>query len=316
MPEGLDLWAAFEATSVASVGRAVMSRRHLAGTLSTPTGSIVACDPLGGIEREPFALGVAPGHYPVELLLAADADDTRVALARVLFSAERPSSWCLATWGDRDPRALRPGQVFGYGVDAGTGCFADAGAGAAFDAGAREALLAGLQASYADTWCSASWRGGGGSLVAFSSGYGDGVYASWWGLDAAGRPGCLVTDFEIIDLTLPGLPDDPAFRAAHVAATAARLLELLPALSADPWGPARSPAYSAAAELDAMRDDAATTLPRLLEALEAAPDKYVADVLLFAIKPVARASAASRAVLTAWLRERRGSAWAARLLGP
>ena len=35
------------------------------------------------------------------------------------------------------------------------------------------------------------------NCVAFMSGYGDGIYSSYWGLDANGAPLCLTTDFEV-----------------------------------------------------------------------------------------------------------------------
>jgi hypothetical protein len=35
------------------------------------------------------------------------------------------------------------------------------------------------------------------NCVAFMSGYGDGIYSSYWGLDASGAPVCLTTDFEV-----------------------------------------------------------------------------------------------------------------------
>jgi hypothetical protein len=35
------------------------------------------------------------------------------------------------------------------------------------------------------------------NLILFESGFGDGFYSSRWGLDGAGRPVMLVTDFQI-----------------------------------------------------------------------------------------------------------------------
>jgi hypothetical protein len=41
--------------------------------------------------------------------------------------------------------------------------------------------------------------GSGANLVAFESGAGDGSYPSYWGLDEAGLPAALVTDFGLLD---------------------------------------------------------------------------------------------------------------------
>ncbi|TIO99292.1 MAG: DUF4241 domain-containing protein, partial [Mesorhizobium sp.] len=35
--------------------------------------------------------------------------------------------------------------------------------------------------------------------VMFDTGYGDGSYRSFWGLDAAGEPLLLMTDFEVLE---------------------------------------------------------------------------------------------------------------------
>jgi hypothetical protein len=58
-----------------------------------------------------------------------------------------------------------------------------------------------METTYRDTW---SWLvfqpepARNPNIVAFSSGYGDGIYASYVGWDAAGDPVCVVTDFGVI----------------------------------------------------------------------------------------------------------------------
>ncbi|WP_317615143.1 MULTISPECIES: DUF4241 domain-containing protein [Bacillus] len=36
-------------------------------------------------------------------------------------------------------------------------------------------------------------------IAMFTTGFGDGMYPSFWGLDENGEPACLVTDFLIMD---------------------------------------------------------------------------------------------------------------------
>ena len=36
------------------------------------------------------------------------------------------------------------------------------------------------------------------NTIAFSTGWGDGAYGSWWGLRADGKPCCLVSDFHVL----------------------------------------------------------------------------------------------------------------------
>lgn len=40
---------------------------------------------------------------------------------------------------------------------------------------------------------------GPGNIIMFTSGWGDGFYASWFGYDAQGHVAALVTDFTVVD---------------------------------------------------------------------------------------------------------------------
>jgi hypothetical protein len=93
-------------------------------------------------------------------------------------------------------------------VDSGTGCFASPEALAAFtampSAGAdQDPLINALEANGVPTWSHACLDVGPNlNVVAFSTGYGDGVYATFWGLDAQGAPVCALTDFGFVEWTL------------------------------------------------------------------------------------------------------------------
>ena len=201
-----------------------------AGRIALPSGRVIACDPLVSLETSgrPFTRAVPEGRYPVTLgLLEGD-----VALASVRFGRAKVARWELAlSAGERDEG--RPG----YGVDSGKGCFADADAAEGYAAQRRalgqrvaqqlldegvdpkgpswhEAYAARIAEEGPDLLAAAAMSAaiqkkrfasivlggeGGGSLVAFTTGVGDGVYASYWGLDAKGRPMMLVTDFGLLD---------------------------------------------------------------------------------------------------------------------
>lgn len=163
-----------------------------AGELHVPSGRIVTCDPFV-VDGPTLERAVTPGSYPVVLSVAVFADDQRVAAATVRFADRAVAQWI-------------PGGD--YTVDAGTGAFVDARAHAAILAEpphwptpsytALEHQL--LTEHYTHTWGWASYRpaaGDGGNCVAFMSGYGDGVYTSYWGLDDAGDAVALTTDFEV-----------------------------------------------------------------------------------------------------------------------
>ena len=191
------------------------------GDLDIETGCIVATDPLVDPERRAFSRVVDPGTYPVTLYRARD----RVALAELRFAEGRAQSWVLALLPGQDPRALKPDEVFGYPVDAGLGSFMDVAGQAAFltrERRARRRLGLSYSDAYTDMLKEPLDRAGGvallyepieddtGAVAIFQSGWGDGVYPSYWGLDALGRPILLVTDFGVLERGAARERDEPA----------------------------------------------------------------------------------------------------------
>jgi hypothetical protein len=187
------------------IGRVVLRVRE-AGGLTLSSGRVVACDPLGPPEVEPFARVAPAGTFPVALSVAHFEDgDRRVAGALVRFGPRAPASWEPALRPGESPDELDEGEIFGYPVDSGTGCFMDAETARLvlsipdFD-DFFDALSDELEETYENTW---SWANvevaAGHNVVAFSTGVGDGMYASYFGLDAAGEVVCLVTDFSLFE---------------------------------------------------------------------------------------------------------------------
>jgi hypothetical protein len=185
------------------------------GDLVVPTGRLVACDPLVYPDSEPFTREVPPGRYPLLLSIARlDNDDERVAFAMLKLSDAPVVRYEPALVTGQDVALLRSGEYFGYGVDTGIGCFMDAETQslllAAMDAlgadGNYYDVIAGeMNKTYQDTrqWVlhrpvSDDVR----NVALFSSGYGDGSYSSWFGLDANGNAVTLVTDFLVADISL------------------------------------------------------------------------------------------------------------------
>ena len=59
-------------------------------------------------------------------MLLSVVDGGRTACAMVKFCSESPVRWEMALRPGEDLAELRRNQFFGYGVDAGMGCFVDA----------------------------------------------------------------------------------------------------------------------------------------------------------------------------------------------
>ncbi|MBE6754781.1 MAG: DUF4241 domain-containing protein [Ruminococcaceae bacterium] len=176
------------------------------GELRLPTGEIVANDPCCMFETKPFTRKVPAGAYPAEIWVLHSADDDkRIAFAALRFSDAEAVSFEMAIVDGVDVSKMEENEYFGYGVDAGTGCFMDAAACKVLLAAYNEdyelpVLAEPLEASYVDTYSAANVElGEGQNIVAFSTGWGDGAYPSYWGLDKDCEICCLITDFCIVE---------------------------------------------------------------------------------------------------------------------
>ncbi|MCB9677713.1 MAG: DUF4241 domain-containing protein [Alphaproteobacteria bacterium] len=168
------------------------------GTLRVTTGILVTGD-LGydADLLEPLGLHVPPGEYPVQTGVAFG----RNAAVRVRFS-DAP----VVAWHPAD--AASGGHV--VGVDAANVAILDASAvlgvtarekERAFDAWARD------EAHPATRMLSLAGRDDG---VIAASGWGDGAYPGYWGLDASGAPAQLLLDFLVLAEFLEDTLEVPA----------------------------------------------------------------------------------------------------------
>ena len=177
------------------------------GRLALPSGSIVAADPFLAKYADAFERTVRPGRYMVSFALATlFSDEVRVAFARLRFSDSPVAQWELASVPRQEELPYA-----GYGVDSSIGSFMDAAYAAKYVIEPEGALERKI--------CDRLDKKGGAlmrwsfwspeNLACFSSGRGDGVYASYFGLDVNGEPAELVTDFQI------GNTLDPASMSPH-----------------------------------------------------------------------------------------------------
>jgi hypothetical protein len=201
------------------------------GNLALPTGAIVACDPgyLRLMQQPAYTRRVEPGTYPVLLSLLSrgqgERKDVRVACASVRFREDPVQRWEMALRPGQDLSMLMPGHFFGYGVDGGRGCFVDELAVTRLKPAQKQfadslkglttwsyagflaampAAIHPLEPSPADPALPGHAKIGvldpatGATVVSFSSGMGDGAYASYFGLAADDSVVCLVTDFGLL----------------------------------------------------------------------------------------------------------------------
>ncbi|WP_095202698.1 DUF4241 domain-containing protein [Mesorhizobium carmichaelinearum] len=185
---------------VFALSDAEMAKREITaitiGELELPTGEIVACDPLiTGLGRPAFSRKVRPGRYPVTMLQAQG----RIAAAVLRFSPGLPVRWELATFVRDRPQAYKS-QFFEFIVDDAVASFMDK---------SFLTLMTNqeeLDDYLADVACSLDRFGMDNpidgnplNVAMFDTGFGDGGYRSFWGLNAIGEPLLLMTDFEVLE---------------------------------------------------------------------------------------------------------------------
>lgn len=192
------------------------------GELALPTGRVAVCDPLVALGEElgGFTATVAPGRYPVTVAVVtlgdpdADQPHRRVAAARLEISDAPAVTWELALQQEQDAAGLADDEFFGYGVDAGTGCFVDASVDSRFDGGTGPEDSQLIDAIEATGWTVQPLNhtdpATGQQVVLFFSGWGDGAYPTWVGRDTAGEVCCFATDFFVVPGEAIPTPDSVA----------------------------------------------------------------------------------------------------------
>jgi hypothetical protein len=201
-PRGLDLM--FEAGtrwSLPGMDSVVTTEVTGGGVVRLLSGRLVVADP-GWLEDDltPLRDTIAPGEYRVTLsVLRSDDNPDRawVAAAKLLVANEPVVSWELALRGDQNPLLLGDGEFYGFGVDAGMGCFVDAEGLGAMEPIVDESFDTLSDVSGGES-VEVSDPKSGATLVAFGSGRGDGSYPAWVGRTAEGAVACFVADMLLL----------------------------------------------------------------------------------------------------------------------
>jgi hypothetical protein len=175
------------------------------GTIYVETGKIIACDPIVMRDAHPFGQRFPKGSFPVQLSIAKYDNDERVAFSRIYFSDHPVAKWEFAVAKGKKQIPLASKDFYGYGVDGGEGVFIDSAANEDFtrmsnkDEDLWETVFSDEMAkNYHNTWEFMVYDFGGHKLACFSTGFGDGTYATYVGYDANGKICRLLTDFGLI----------------------------------------------------------------------------------------------------------------------
>jgi uncharacterized protein DUF4241 len=202
---------AFSSGSLLQDGKAVQFQHLEIGQLLVTSGALAASDPFVFPNPAPFTQTIPAGRYPVSIAIVSfgtdDERDERVAFARVELSNSPAVSWTMALTEGQDSTTLEHDGFFGYGVDAGTGCFMDPVAGRLLadrmdkDDEYFNVIIEEMEKTYRHTRSWLDWRPSPGrdeNIICFSSGWGDGHYPSFFGFSGEGHPCALLTDFFVL----------------------------------------------------------------------------------------------------------------------
>lgn len=181
------------------------------GKIYLSSGKLVACDPLITNDMKPFSITFPKGDFSV--LLHKERESNCVAYAEIIFSQSEITDWKLATTEGQNIKDLEEGEVFGYPVESGMGCFMDVDTqnnlneleqrlyhskGVDF-MGIYEEFFheyffdeKGAIDQFAFLKPSENHPG---TIFAFETGYGEGFYASYIGFDKNNNPVKIVTEF-------------------------------------------------------------------------------------------------------------------------
>lgn len=187
----------FADTKVAQFGTEITFEKIVVGNLKVSSGQIIATDPVMLNDAIAFNENFPVGEFPVELAMAdiSANKDRRVAFARVKFSDKPIREWEFALLPGQTPIPLKSKEIYGYGVDAGLGLFVDQAA--------KDSLNTLLDKNW-DNMFSEKFKDylnydfQNYNAVFFSTGYGDGFYATYIGRDSDGKICQLLTDFDIV----------------------------------------------------------------------------------------------------------------------
>ncbi|HLP12085.1 MAG TPA: DUF4241 domain-containing protein [Flavobacteriales bacterium] len=167
------------------------------GKITIESGKLVACDPIVLQDVEPYVYDFPKGKFPVQLGLVNYQEYPRVSFARILFSQKPVVTWRLALHGGQEPLEVGSENIYCFGVDAASGIFADyqtCKTFMKFHEDEWEETFMGNTDFRTGFMREFDW----GNFAIFSTGYGDGCYATYVGFDDQGEICRFLADFATV----------------------------------------------------------------------------------------------------------------------
>ena len=193
-----------EGTKVSQWGMKLSFHKMEIGVLSVTSGKIIAADPASIHKVQPFEHNFPIGNFPVELAIVKKDADERVAYARIMFNDNNIKEWKYALKPDQEDLPISDSKLLGYRVDSGIGMFIDMDGINQFKGLNPEdyweaIFMDKFAKNHRSSWSYMNYNLNQNNLIAFSTGFGDGVYGTYIGIDKAGQICQLLTDFGIVN---------------------------------------------------------------------------------------------------------------------
>ena len=174
------------------------------GKIKIVSGRIVICDPLHSDEYGiPFNQLFPIGEFPVQLSIAKVDNEETIAFARINFSDEPVEKWKLALQEGQEDLPVGGEEMHGYSVDGGVAVVIDDEANKLIlkekPALLDPDLFKEMEKHYHQNWKYSMLNFNKYNMAAFSTGFGDGFFASYIGFDAKGNPCRLLTDLNVVN---------------------------------------------------------------------------------------------------------------------
>jgi hypothetical protein len=189
------------------------------------------------MEQQPFSRTVEPDKYPVYIYMAEiDKLHHRIAYAKIKFRPEEATKWILALTDDltkEELDELDEDEFYGFPVESGLACFLDEETNTEFIARINELMEKNPESNYYDDALADEFREYSGknvfsrdlgdwndhrpnkesdnNIIMFASGWGDGYYPAYWGLNENGDTIELVIDFLINEFDPESSEDEDEF---------------------------------------------------------------------------------------------------------
>ena len=187
-----------------------------AGDMHLPSGKLVAADlHAGPVDAVEFDRTVAPGIYSTKIALVEFESQVQVGGLKIVFDDQPVEKWELATVIGNDVSNLEPGQFVGFTSQSGIAYLADL---ETVSQSCRELQkdsselskkilqaikdAKGQYANFTFEESNLATKNAGEPLrkknaLVSSTGWGEGTYASYFGLSKDNQPVCLVVDFNV-----------------------------------------------------------------------------------------------------------------------